>query len=554
MRASLSSAAALIRADLAAGRRALGTGRVAVLTSSTGSALLVALLALGAVALAVAVHGLAVGGSPDAAAGAVDLLLAAAFAAGLVSPTAGGPTTRITALARATAAPVDARVALIAAAAREALAAPVGPAIVLSAGAACGLGAAHGVAVAMLALVLATALSVVALVAGVMFALLTAHRRGAGLFRTAIIAATLVSIGSLSRGVPANAESGLADALAALHRGHEGAALLPSRWLVAPLDAAGLLTWWPLVVAPALVAWVVWNAPGLLATAWPPVDARAHPGRVRPLLRLDLRGPLGGRLGEWLGALLAKDVALLLRERGLHILVLRHAALALAPLAAVAAAAWFARGDATSAARLARALPALALAAHLVVVAQSGLATRMAGTDGGGAAHVLSLPVRELEFVASKAIAWALLFAPLLGVATAAAVLMAGLASGASDVAALTVRAGIEGVAAGCAGTGAGIVTATIWPGRSTASNGGTPSARTGLAGLVGGVGAAGLALGATLPVAYAFHGLRGTAGVTLGCVLGLAALGLGIGLGASLLRARRERFLRALACASPGA
>jgi len=542
MRAALAGdvvvAAALVRADLTAGRRALGTGRAAVLTSSAASALLAGALVLGVAGASTYVHGLATGGSPDAAAGAVDLLFVAAPVAGLVSPMAGGPTARIMALARATAAPIDARVVLLAAGARELLAAPVGPALLLGGGVACGLGAAQGPVVAALAVFLAIALTVFALTAGVALALVTAQGRGAAIWRIAAIAVAVVVLGSVSGGVPVADGVGLSGALEAIHLGRHGAFVVPSWWSAAPLRAGGALAWWPLVILPAAVAWTVWSAPRVLSAAWPSARVPERRFRVRAQMRLP------GRFG----ALLAKDVALLLRDTGLHVAIVRHAVLALAPLAAVATAAWFARTDVHVAARLARALPGLALVAHLVVVAQSGLATFMVGTDGGGVTHVLSLPVRAVALVGSKALAWALVFAPATGLATAIVVLAAGSMSGADGVAGLTLLAGLEGLAAGCAGTGAGIVAASLWPGRPTTVHGGPPPARTGPAGLAAGLGAAGLAIASTAGVAYAFHAIGGASGAAVGLALGLAALGLGVGLGASLIEARPESFSRALA------
>jgi len=529
---------ALVRADLTAGRRALGTGSAAMLVSSTGSLALGALLAMGAVAVAAFVHGLATGGSPDAAAGVVDLLFTATLAAGLVSPMAGGPAARIVALAGATAAPVGGRVVLVAAAGRELLAAPVGPALAFSVGAACGLGAATGLVTAALAATLAVSLAVFALFAGVMLALVTANARGAAIWRLGAIAVAVLALASVSGGAPASDLAGIEAALSAVHAARGASFLLPSWWSAAPLHGGGIAAWWPLVVLPLAVAWIVWSAPGLLGAAWRPAETSRSQVSVRPQLRL--RGLLG--------ALFAKDVALLLRDRGLHVAVLRHSVLALVPLVAVVVAASVARADARSAARLAGALPQLALVAHLAVVAQAGLATFMVGTDGGGATHMLWLPVRAEALVASKALAWVCLFAPLTAIATAGVVLAAGVATGADAVAVTTILAGLEGAAAGCAGAGAGIVAAVLWPCRPTTARGGPPHARTGVAGLAAGVGAAGLTAVATTSVALAFHSASGLSGAALGVALGLAALGLGIGVGSSLLRLRRERVAQALA------
>ena len=547
MTGALPRALALIEADVLAGRRALGEGRLGRTTSGAAHAGLGAFsVALGVGAGAAAAEWLR-SGAAGAAAGVVDVFLAMLLAAAVIAPLLGTAAARVRTLARHCTAPTDGSVLLLAATAREAVGAPLGPALCLALGAAVGHTLAAGPLAVLHALLVTLALASFGVGVGSWLAAWAESRPRAGVVRFVVAASVVTLVAVLAGGGFATPDGDVAGWFASAHGTRARAVLSPSNWAATAIVDGGAAAWWVPLALVALACWAIVGAMRGATLSTP--EARAALSRAGSKWWARLDGPFG--------ALVAKDLILLRRDPGVRAAALRHASLAALPALVVLCAAAGAAGDPVLAARTARWVPQLGLLSHLLTVALTGVVVLLPRLDRGGVRQTATLPLSPRTVLLARALAWTMTAVPAVALVAGALVLATvglvgvggAVAVGPANLSAMYFAAlpallftVLEAGSSVAAGAGAGLLaaalTASLRGSRDERSDPGSGSSGS----VLGGLFAAFITLSAVSAVAVAFHGVGGLPGTLVGVLVGPLVGGLATLAAAAVEQARRER------------
>lgn len=282
---------------------------------------------------------------------------------------------------------------------------------------------------------------------------------------------------------------------------------LPSWWAAHAITGTGAVRWLPALALPLLLFWLIVAAARL--------QERAYFGEIEE--RRDVSASSGRGVAAWFGrrfrgafgAVLEKDLRVLLRDPTIRILVIQQTAFALVPLAAT----FFGRGagDATRSAVRAEFFYAGIVA--LPVFASLGFTMNPYGTEGPGLQHALLTAVPRRTLALGKMVSLALTMGLGLSLLTAAG---AGVLAwfvqreGALGTAGRVACAGLESMFAFFVFAAVGAVIGAYAPSRIVSrdrralrqTSGGREGCMRGLLGLAAFM----IGSAACVPIAFAFH------------------------------------------------
>jgi hypothetical protein len=236
---------------------------------------------------------------------------------------------------------------------------------------------------------------------------------------------------------------------------------LPSWWAAHAVTGVGWTRLLPLVAALAVIAWLV-RASAVL-------QERAYFGEVAESASaegISGRGPLAraaSRIRDPLGALVEKDLAILVREPAVRSILIGQAVYPVFMGCFAIYQLWI--GTAQSG--LGRYAPLAGLVAYPLLLMELGLVINLLGLEGGGAVHAMLLPVRRRLLLLGKDVAFLLVFGTINAAFAIAATVVAFAVTRAGSVAACvqwSLLGALEGYCVLAVGLGIGNVVSVISP------------------------------------------------------------------------------------------
>lgn len=236
---------------------------------------------------------------------------------------------------------------------------------------------------------------------------------------------------------------------------------LPSWWAANAVTGAGWTRFLPLAAALALVVWLVRASATLQERAYfGEVGEEAAPEGVA---RGGIFTRFASRLGDPLGALAEKELAILGREPAVRSILIGQA---IYPVLWGGLGVWR-LSTSSSAADLARYAPLAGLVSYPLLLMELGLVMNLLGLEGGGAVHAMLLPVRRRLLLLGKDVAFLLVFGTLNAAFAVTATVVAFLVTHAGSVGACvqwSLLGALEGYCVLAVGLGIGNVVSVISP------------------------------------------------------------------------------------------